>query len=151
MKTSKKTTAKGGANPAKTQALSLANLTVTWGGTDDAKQNTLTGAQIGRLIDVVRWSHAGLEDPDHGGDCWPLANKSELADHLFGIAQILRDMDDSQGNHERDARYIFLSSAQTLLAACIRCEGSDESAAEREFYRVHVAPKQAALAEGGAR
>lgn len=125
--------------------LSLGDLTITWGGTDDEPKNTITGNQVARLLDVMRHVDFDPSETDHGGDMWPLGHNVELSPLLRGVGQLIDTVDEIGGlpDHFTDHRLYFLASAQRLLAACVMAAWDS---APRKMYRVHVGRPPAAKA-----
>jgi hypothetical protein len=116
--------------------------------TDTGPKQTLTGAQLERILLVMQWADFPFDDPDHGSDFWPLAAAGELGCLLRGLGQLIDQ--DLHGGGEPDCTDTFLASSQKLLSAAVMCVERDDDSKGPEIYAVHVG-KQPAAAVGGAR
>ncbi len=138
-KSAKKDKAETSAAP---RSISLRDITIT---RTDSQKQTITGAQLERIFLVMQWSNYPFDQPDHGGDFWPLAAPGELGCLLRGVGQIL-----NEDPWEPDCTNTFLASAQKLLSAAVMCSDRDDDPSGPCSYTVHVG-KRPAAGKGGAR
>lgn len=115
--------------------ISLRDITIIR--TDTGPKQTLTGAQLERVLLVMQWTDFPFEQPDHGAEFWPLANAGELGGLLRGLGQSLSDDGDP------DCTDTFLASAQKLLSASVMCLDRGDEPAGPPLYTVHVGTRPA--------
>jgi hypothetical protein len=140
--------------PAKTpipdpQTVPLDAITIRWDEGHPGK--TLSGKQLERILDVVRWTDYDPGHPDHGGQFWLLASAVELGSLLRGLGQLLGNVELSNEADAPDARQLFLSSAQMLLSSCVMHVPDGEPDSSPCMYHVEVKAPAVSAAAGGVR
>lgn len=137
-----KSIAKPAEKQAPTPTIPLDAITIRWH--DGHPGETLSGKQLGRILDVLRWTDYDPGEPDHGGQFWLLAHQAELGCMLRGLGQILSSEPFDEEVDPPDARQGFLASAQALLSACVMNTEDANSSTPPCMYRVELPAPAAA-------